>query len=262
MVQVRTKTYSGTIILLTVTFLIGMINPVIGQKNSETWLPFAPAPVGEFGGTIVTEFGQRAIDSDTIHVRRVMLRMGWTPTANIALWLEGGLASLYLDNDLAKMQGDFGTSVGAGTTLRWSSARIFGFNPYVSGRGSMFISRLGNEKMVSSGLTRTTRSRFEWWEGFGSVGFSGDLGGAWLYFGACCRVLYQKENRLTETSNQLTQTSASRYKEMTTYQSALQPGVAMGLQVPLKWRFNTNMTVEIYEEGFKAGFSIGQWGRP
>ena len=262
MVQVRTKTYSGTIILLTVIFLIGTINPVIGQKADKKWLPFSPAPVGEFGGIVVSEYGQRTINSDEIEVRRILLRMGWSPTANIALWVEGGVASLHLENGIAKTQGDFGTAVGAGMTLCWSKARIFGLSPFIAGRGSMFISRLGNQRAVSSGLVRSTRSRYEWWEGFGTAGFSGDLGGVWLCFGPCSRILYQKENRLTQTSNQLTQASTSRYKEMSTYQSAILPGFTLALQIPLKWRFNTYVAAEIYEEGFKATVSFGQWGRP
>jgi len=240
-----------------IMLMVGSVNPVIAETIGESWLPFSPAPAEHWGGVVATEYDQRTIGNDDLAVRRILLCMGWSPTGGAALWIEGGVASLYLESGGSKVQGDFGTALGAGMSLCWSNTHILGFSPFVSGRGTMFISRLGSERISAIGLTRSTRSRYEWWEGFGMAGFTGDLGGAWLFFGPCFRSLYQQENRHTRTSNNI-----SWYKEKHTYQSAIQPGFTLALQMPLKLRFNTHISGEIYEEGFRITFSAGQWGLP
>jgi hypothetical protein len=244
----------------TIILLIGSLNPVIAETTGDPpaasgWLPFSPAPEGQWGGAVITEYDQRTIGSDELAVRRILMRLGWSPTGYTALWIEGGVASLYMESSGAKVQGDFGTALGAGISLCWSEARILDLSPFAAGRGTMYISRLGSQRIFGNGLSRSTRSRYEWWETYGVAGLVGDIGGSRLFFGPCCRSLYQQEDRHTRTSNNI-----SWYKEKHTYQSAIQPGFSLGLHLPLKLHFNTYLSGEIYEAGFKVTFSAGQWG--
>ena len=46
------------------------------------------------------------------------------------------------------MQGDFGTAAGVGMTLSTAGFDIFGLSSFISGRGTMFISRLGYDRLT------------------------------------------------------------------------------------------------------------------
>ncbi len=256
----KSKVYS-TIIITAAVLLFW--NNVFAERPAGGWLPFSPAPVSEWGGVVCTEYDQCTIGADEIAVRRILLRMGWSPSSFAAFWIEGGLASLHLESENISMQGDFGTAAGVGMTLSAAGFDIFGLSSFISGHGTMFISRLGYDKLSASGLVRSRRSRYEWWEGYGLAGLSWHVSKGIFFLGPSVRALSQEEDRHTHTNT-------SQYKETNTYQSALQPGITVGYFVPLKLHFNIWIAVEAYNikidesriEGARVTVSVGQWGSP
>ena len=242
---------------LTALLLIFVVSgPAVAVDGVDTWQPFSTAPAGEWGGLFSGEYEIRTVDdANDVAIRRVLTRLGWTPSSFMALWIEGGVASLEIERDDKHMQGDFGFAGGAGITLSPSNLRFLSLAPFASGRLMMFISKAGGEWSEGSLKHVSLRSRFEWWEGCAQFGISSLIGRNLFFGGLAVRGISQVEDRLTRVNN----TPAC---ETYTYSSGLEPGLVAGLYVPLGNRFNAWIVVEGYQEGVRFTVSAGQWGKP
>ena len=150
--------------LITFSLLLGVVHPALALDDLERWLPYSPAPSGEVGGQFSGEYEQMKIDDDDLAIRRVMLRMGWAPETWASFWIDGGFASLYIEDANASVQGDFGGTFGLGGTFVYPSANVTGLSLFVSGKGSMLNSKLSSDR-TERGVEISTRSNYEQLQG-------------------------------------------------------------------------------------------------
>jgi len=236
--------------------LAALFPPIVnGGEGDSPWLPLAIAPTGEWGGLVTGEYEMRAISSDDVTVQRYQFRLGTTPLPFASFWGEGGVAALTLESGSSTLRGDFGAAFGLGASLAYRTSPEQWLIPFVTGRATDFISRLGGEKDILFGVNQARRSRFEWREASGLAGLGWRLGVAELYAGAGARHLWQEEERSLRSHNTV---DSFTY----TYRSGARVGVAIGCRYPLPNRLLLRAEAEVYDGSWKVGLAFGQWGMP
>ncbi|HHE46965.1 MAG TPA: hypothetical protein ENL08_04600, partial [Bacteroidetes bacterium] len=58
-----------TVVIAAAAILLCCQHGAFAGDPHREWLPFSPAPVGQWGGVIITEYDQRTINSDDVAVR-------------------------------------------------------------------------------------------------------------------------------------------------------------------------------------------------
>ena len=228
---------------------------VNGEESGARWLPFSVAPEREWGGLVTGEYETRAIGSDDVTLQRYLFRLGTTPLPFLSLWGEGGVAALSLESGSSSLRGDFGAAFGVGATFAYLGGTNPRLIPFVTGRGTDFISRLGDDADLISGVNQSRRSRFEWREGSGFAGLGLRLGRGELYGGAGARYMWQEEQRSLRSHN-----TVDHYTY--TYRSGVRAGVAAGCRYPLPHRLLLRAEAEVYDGMWRVGLGFGQWGMP
>ena len=181
--------------------------------------------------------------------------MGWTPTEQLALWGEGGIASLQLLAGERILQGASGPAVGGGWSTLWHKPIWKGWTPFASGRATYLQSKLSDDQFQGSSV-QSRRSRFEWAEYSGVIGTARHWNWGDLQIGLSLRILNQDEFRSFRTGSSLPQ------KSHTTYSSGLQPGLAIGGKITLAHRLTLWIMAESSINYQKLTASFGQWGAP
>ena len=238
-----------------VLMLFGSYQTAYSEEEAKFWLPLSPSPAGEVGGLFVGEYEQRVIDEDDLTVRRILFRMGWSPSAYLSVWVEGGVASLAIDNGETRMQGDFGGTAGVGGILAWADKKVLQGTLFLCGRGSMLNSKLGHDQTIR-GLENSRRSSYEWWEASVLLGVSYKSDKMTIYLGPTATTFALVEDRSTRTSG------PSFYRETNIYQSGIEPGGIIAILAPLKNRFNARFAIEASQNSVAVTLSAGQWGIP
>ncbi len=225
--------------------------------GDEAWLPFALAPTGQYGASLNGEYDWREINGDKITVRRMLFRLGGTPTPYSTFWVEGGLASLELETGSRTMEGDYGTAAGAGITLSIPNGFYQGLTPFGSGRITYFNSCLSDDWDVTRLVRQARRSRYEWLEGFGVFGLTYPVRKGMILGGMVLRALSQDESRTTRTNNN------DPYKQEYSYDSGLKGGAMAAVGLRFKHRFSAWVSAEYFiQSDARVTVAIGQWGRP
>ena len=247
--------------------VLGISSTLFGAENEaratlgmkSTILPHAFAPTGEFGGIISGEFDRRTIGGELVYMRRACLIMGYSPTPKLAIWAEGGVASLQLFFGNGQPQGDYGPAFGVGWVWSESSLTWQNLTPFISGRATYLQSKLLHDVQVG-GTLKSRRSRLEWNEGTIYIGLSRQLykntPKSSLFYGAFAfRQLLQDEYRTTRSG-------ASYQQNRFDYSSGFRPGLELGWQRVLAHRLIVRISGEAYAEGVKLNVTVGQWGAP
>jgi len=222
--------------------------------SSTAPLPFSLAPRGQFGGIIAGEFDRRTISDDLIYVRRLLFRMGLTPSSAFSFWAEGGLASLQLFIADRQPQGAPGPAFGGGWNWNLNRFAWRSWTPFLAGRASWFQSKLSDDVRLG-GVVQSRRSRFEWNEAGMMAGASQPMAKSLWSAGFVVRYLSQEEQRSMRTGSNVRKSSS-------TYTSGLRPGFALGWRRDFKPRLVAMSLIEVYPEGGRILVGIGQWGSP
>ncbi|NQU06622.1 MAG: hypothetical protein HQ568_11060 [Calditrichaeota bacterium] len=239
--------------VITFTLLLGFVHPTLAIEDLECWLPYSPAPRGEVGGLFSGEYEQFKIDNDDLAIRRVMLRMGWTPGTWASFWIDAGFASLYIEDANASMQGDFGGTFGLGGSFVYPSANVTKLSFFISSKGSWLNSKLGSDR-TERGVDISTRSNYEQLLGTITGGVSYCTGKTMVFGGPVIKTFSLKEKRHTKNS------APSKFSQTNTYQSGIRPGVTIGIFTRMKHRCNIWAAVEVGKSSMQFTIAFGQWG--
>ena len=230
-------------------------NPAVADSFGDIWLPFSPAPVGQWGGVLSGEYDRRWLGNDLVKTRRFLFRIGNAPARLGALWIECGAATFDMTTGTDELKGDYGLAMGGGWTVTYPRLQLSGFQPFISGRATYLQAFLKYEKVVSN-VTQTTDSRFVWQEASGVIGvFSKLLDKYVIHCGVKLRTLYQDEFRNVRTSN-----SDDDYQYI--YRSGVKPGAEITVLIPLRNRFSISLTAELFLHSQVITLTFGQWGKP
>ncbi len=240
---------------LSLTLLFILIAGSLHAVTPNSWLPFASAPAGEYGAVLTGEYDMRDFGGDDVAVRKLMFKIGWTPTKLSAFWIEGGLGSLFLECSGNRMQGDFGTALGAGTSLSLPKIPYIGISLLGTAKASMFVSKLSHDRSLPNDEFESRRSRYEWREVDASFGLARQFGGINFYGGAGALFLKQKEDRHMRSSN-------GNFKSSFNYDSGVKPGVVGALTFQLRNRLHLLVSASVYDGSRKISIAFGQWGSP
>jgi len=226
--------------------------------NSFPTLPLASSPTKEFGGVIAGEFERRTIGGQRIYARRICLDMGYSPAPSLAVWVEGGIASLQLFTGGGQPMGAYGPAFGVGwiwaqPKLKWSE-----LTPFLSGRATYFQSKLSDDELVGASI-RSRRSRFEWTEATMLVGLSRPLS-----VGPRSSLVYGAFGlrRLSQVEYRSVRSGASYQRNQYNYSSGFGPEGMIGWQRQFSHRITLRIGAEVNSDGGRLTIAIGQWGAP
>jgi hypothetical protein len=235
------------------TLLLGFVHPALALDDIERWLPYSPAPTGEVGGQFSGEYEQFKIDEDDLAVRRIMLRMGWTPKSWVSLWFDAGFASLFIEDSDSRMQGDFGGTFGVGGSFVNPGKEITGLSLFASAKVSMFNSKLSSDR-IEYGIERSRRSNYEQWQGALIGGLSYRTEKTMIFGGPVIKTFSLKEKRHVKTS------VPSEFSKTNIYQSGIRPGGTIAIFTQLKHRCNLGASIEVDQSSLRFTLTFGQWG--
>jgi len=227
-----------------------------GRTQAEGgWLPCATAPAGQWGGVLSAQYEQRKLGGTDATVKRGAFRLGGTPVSWATVWGEAGVAALGIEDAGVKLQGDYGTALGAGVTVVRGRIAFLSLEPFASGQATMFISRLSSDGRDSRGVYSERRSRFEWREVSGVAGLSLVKARWMLSGGVAARALSQTESRNLRVYG-------IPNPDEFTYKSGLETGLRGTLFRLLPMRFYFSLAAEVYPNSAGATLTVGQWGSP